>query len=119
MSEGHIVGCDMCRELVTIASGRGHEVTVADCLNLPYRSNWFDGVISIAVVHHLASVSRRQEAVREMVRVVRVGGQILVYVWALEQERKKVCVCPPPPHIQTNYIAWKKLQIHTDFTKIT
>ena len=107
----------MCRELVTIASGRGHEVTVADCLNLPFRSNWFDGVISIAVVHHLASVSRRQEAVREMVRVVRVGGQILVYVWALEQERKKVCVCPP--HIQTHYIAWKKLQIHTDFTKIT
>lgn len=85
-----MIGCDMCRELVDIAAGRGHEVAVADCLNLPYRANVFDAVISIAVVHHLSSQARRVQAIRELVRVVRGGGQILVYVWAMEQERKKV-----------------------------
>ena len=85
-----MIGCDMCPELVAIAASRGHEVSVADCLNLPYRANLFDAVMSIAVIHHLSSEVRRVQAVREMVRVVRGGGRILVYVWALEQERKKV-----------------------------
>lgn len=88
--EGFMMGCDACRELVSIAAGRGHEVTVADCLNLPYRDNVFDAVICIAVVHHLSSQARRRQAIRELVRVVREGGLILVYVWALEQQRKKV-----------------------------
>ena len=85
-----MIGCDMCQELVHIASQRGHEVTVADCLSLPYRSDSFDAAISIAVVHHLSSQSRRLQALRELVRVVQKGGKILVYVWAMEQQRKKV-----------------------------
>ena len=80
----------MCSELVGIAATRGHEVTVADCLNLPYRTNSFDAVICIAVIHHLSSRSRRLQAVQELVRVVGGGGRILVYVWAMEQQRKKV-----------------------------
>lgn len=80
----------MCPELVSIAGSRGHQVTVADTLNLPFRTNSFDAVISIAVIHHLSSQPRRQQAVRELLRVVREGGKILVYVWAMEQERKKV-----------------------------
>ena len=80
----------MCNELVSIASSRGHEVAVADTLNLPFRTNSFDAVISIAVVHHLSSHTRRQRALRELVRVTREGGVVLVYVWAMEQERKKV-----------------------------
>ena len=82
----------MCPELVGIARGRGHEVTVADCLDLPFRSNSFDAAISIAVVHHLSSEARRLQALRELVRVVGEGGKVLVYVWAMEQERKKVGV---------------------------
>ena len=87
---GYTIGCDMCPELACIAGGRGHEVAVADCLNLPFRTNSFDAVISIAVVHHLSSGSRRLQALRELIRVTRKGGTILVYVWAMEQERKKV-----------------------------
>ena len=85
-----MIGCDMCRELVAIAASRGHEVTVANCLSLPYRTDSFDAVISIAVIHHLSSHCRRLRAVRELVRVAIEGGRILVYVWAMEQERKKV-----------------------------
>ena len=87
---GYMVGCDICPELVGIAGERGHEVIVADCLNLPYRTDQFDAAISIAVIHHLSSRERRVQALRELVRVVREGGRMLVYVWAMEQKRRKV-----------------------------
>ena len=84
------LGSDICPELVAIAGRRGHEVAVCDCLHLPYRSNLFDGVICIAMVHHLSTEERRLAALKELTRVVKPGGRILVYVWAMEQQRKKV-----------------------------
>lgn len=87
-----IIGSDICPELVSIARTRGHEVAVFDCLNLPYRNGMFDAAICIAVVHHLSTEERRLVALKELVRIVRPGGRILVYVWAMEQERKKVRV---------------------------
>ena len=84
------LGSDICSELVTIAASRGHEVAVCDCLNLPYRSNQFDAAICVAVIHHLSTEERRVAALRELIRIVRPGGEALVYVWAMEQEKKKV-----------------------------
>ncbi len=63
---------------------------VCDCLNLPYRNDQFDGIICIAVIHHLSTLARRQAAVVEMARILRPGGSMLLYVWAMEQERRKV-----------------------------
>ena len=85
-----MLGSDICPELVAIGHSRGHEVLTCDCLHLPYRKSLFDGVICIAVIHHLSSESRRLESLMEMARVLRPGGKVLVYVWAMEQERKKV-----------------------------
>ena len=84
------IGSDICPELVKIAKARQHEVLQCDCLQLPYRTGAFDAVICIAVVHHLASEERRGHALQELARIVRPGGQILVYVWAQEQSKKKV-----------------------------
>eukprot|EP00123_Amoebidium_parasiticum_P012113 comp21128_c0_seq1/m.28560 comp21128_c0_seq1/g.28560 ORF comp21128_c0_seq1/g.28560 comp21128_c0_seq1/m.28560 type:complete len:234 (-) comp21128_c0_seq1:406-1107(-) len=81
------VGSDMCGGLVAIAASRGHESLVADILALPYRTACFDRVVCIAVIHHMASVARRLAALQEMNRVLRPGGQMLVYVWAKEQDK--------------------------------
>nr|XP_033806162.1 probable tRNA methyltransferase 9B isoform X2 [Geotrypetes seraphini] len=62
---------------------------VCDSLCLPYRNECFDAVLSIAVIHHLSTKERRIRAIKEMARVVRVGGQIMIYVWAMEQKRRK------------------------------
>ena len=51
-----------------------------------FRSLSFDGCICIAVIHHLSTEQRRLDAIKELVRITRVGGLILVYVWALEQD---------------------------------
>ena len=55
-----------------------------------FRSDAFDVCLCIAVLHHLSTTERRLAGLRELVRVIRPGGLVLVYVWALEQEAKKV-----------------------------
>ena len=48
----------------------------------------FDSVISIAVIHHFSTDQLRIQAIEELKRVTKVGGRILIYVWAFEQHRK-------------------------------
>lgn len=50
-----------------------------------FRTSSFDACICIAVIHHLSTLRRRLQALEELVRITRVDGSILVYVWALEQ----------------------------------
>jgi len=41
------------------------------------------------VVHHFSTKENRVHALAELKRIVRVGGQVLVTVWAFEQQKKK------------------------------
>uniref|UniRef100_A0A146NU37 tRNA methyltransferase 9B n=1 Tax=Fundulus heteroclitus TaxID=8078 RepID=A0A146NU37_FUNHE len=83
------LGCDVCRPLVDFAWSQGHEVQMCDGLRLPYRDGCFDAVLSIAVIHHFSTKERRIRAIKEMARTLRVGGRIMIYVWAMEQKRRK------------------------------
>ena len=65
-------------------------MSISDNQLLPYRDNCFDAVISVGVVHHFASVKRRMGALCELARILRPGGKLLVYAWALEQSERKV-----------------------------
>ena len=48
-----------------------------------------DGIISIAVLHHISSRERRLGLLAEMGRLMKPGARGLVTVWASEQEDKK------------------------------
>ncbi|KAH8155949.1 hypothetical protein CIB48_g12298 [Xylaria polymorpha] len=86
----HIVGSDRSPSLVGIARGRGFDVAVADGLALPFRRGCADFVLCIAVVHHMSTRDRRVDALRRLLECVREdGGQVLVYVWALEQSSSR------------------------------
>ncbi|KAI1175742.1 uracil-5--methyltransferase TRM9 [Nemania sp. FL0916] len=88
VSDVHIVGSDRSPSLVSIARSRGFEVAVADGLALPFRRGCADFALCIAVIHHLATRDRRVAALRGLLECVRPdGGQVLVYVWALEQTK--------------------------------
>nr|XP_010296079.1 PREDICTED: putative methyltransferase KIAA1456 [Balearica regulorum gibbericeps] len=88
-SQVYKLGCDYCFPLVESARNEGHEVMVCHSLCLPYRSECFDAVLSIAVIHHFSTEERRMRAIKEMARILRVGGQIMIYVWAMEQKRRR------------------------------
>lgn len=82
-----IVGSDRSTNLVTIASQhQPHSTVVADILSLPHGQGRFDFAISIAVVHHLSTPARRQEAIKCILDCLRPKGEALIYVWALEQK---------------------------------
>ncbi|XP_043918434.1 probable tRNA methyltransferase 9B [Protopterus annectens] len=83
------LGCDYCGPLAEIASKRGHEVMICDNLNLPFRSQCFNAVISVGVIHHFSTRERRIRAIEEMSRVLKPGGQMMIYVWAMEQKNRR------------------------------
>lgn len=83
------IGCDRSDGLLGICRQRGLNSFQCDCLAVPIRSNSVDGVISIAVIHHLATKQRRKQAIAEMARILRPLGRALVYVWAKNQALKE------------------------------
>ncbi|XP_031765016.2 protein piccolo [Galleria mellonella] len=104
------VGGDRCTRLAAHARHHDNEVVVCDNLCLPFRDESFDAVLSIAVVHHFATVERRAMALRELARVTRIGGRLLLTVWAMEHEgrnfhsqdvlipwHRPATLCPPTP----------------------
>ena len=60
-----------------------------DNLNLPLKDESLDAALSIAVIHHIATVERRVRALRELARALRVGGKVMISVWAMEQKHRK------------------------------
>ncbi|XP_026736152.1 uncharacterized protein LOC113499813, partial [Trichoplusia ni] len=106
----YTVGGDRCTRLTAQARHHNNEVVACDNLCLPYRDESFDAVLSIAVVHHFATVERRAMALRELARVTRIGGRLLLTVWAMEHEgrnfhsqdvlipwHRPATLCPPTP----------------------
>lgn len=89
--ESFVIGSDSCLEFGEIAAAMGHNVVTCDNQNLPIRNSCFDAVISVGVIHHFASVKRRMKALEELYRILQPGGKMLVYVWAFEQDERKVC----------------------------
>lgn len=80
-----IAAMERSPNLAEIVYNRGFDVVIGDILRIPYCSERFDFFLCIAVIHHLSTLTRRIEAVNELARILRVGGQGLIQVWAKEQ----------------------------------
>jgi len=85
------IGSDIAENFAKICREKDPktQVLVSDTINVPFRDSSLDYAISIAVIHHLSTAERRKQAIKELIRVVRPGGRILIYVWAYEQHDKK------------------------------
>lgn len=79
--DGEVLGTDFCREMIEHAPEKAADLglnvafEVADAMNLPYEDNRFD-IASIAF--GIRNVDDPVQALREMGRVVRSGGRVMV-----------------------------------------
>jgi SAM-dependent methyltransferase len=80
---GRAVGLDLSEEAVRFCRSRGVSAVRGNVLQLPLRSGSMDGVTSFDVLYH-AWVTDDRAAVRELARVLRPGGRLLVRVPALK-----------------------------------
>ncbi|KAL1505631.1 hypothetical protein ABEB36_005152 [Hypothenemus hampei] len=85
----YTLGGEKSIRLSDLARQKQNEIIRLDNLALPFKDNCFDSVLSLSVVHHFATTDRRVSALREMARVLRVGGRMIITVWAMEQEHRK------------------------------
>jgi tRNA (uracil-5-)-methyltransferase TRM9 len=62
------------------------ELTLADVRRLPYPSESFDWAIAVATYHHLMGGEHR-EALNELRRILKPGGEAFITVWNRRQPR--------------------------------
>ena len=72
------LGCDISPDAVTAATQLGFEITRASALALPYASATADVVISLDVLQHVPLGGGDLIALREMHRVLKPGGWLLL-----------------------------------------
>ncbi|UYI26839.1 methyltransferase [Encephalitozoon cuniculi] len=85
-----MVGMDYCLGLLNDARAAGGQGLVrGDVLELPFVDCSFDLVLSVAVIHHLSTRCRRGRAMKEMRRVLKDGGKMLLYVWGSSAKSKR------------------------------
>lgn len=77
------LGIDNSERLVEIAKTKypQYKFLVANALNLPLADNSFDKVFSIAVFHHIPSKKFRLLFLKEIKRVLRLGGLLVLATW--------------------------------------
>ncbi len=76
-------GLDISRELINHAKKNvpnGHFL-VGDLLETPYQDSYFDLVLSLATLHHIPSEAARNKAIKEIYRITKPSGYILITSW--------------------------------------
>ncbi len=81
LPEAAIIAADFSPEMLSVARGKGvRETVLADALNLPFETESFD---CVTVAFGLRNMSDWNLALREMARVLRPGGHLLVLDFSL------------------------------------
>lgn len=68
-------GVDLSGKMLDNANKKGHSVVQGSLQELPFKSNTFDIVYSVKVLPHVKEIN---DAVNELVRVVKPGGKIML-----------------------------------------
>ena len=77
---GRVMGVDLSKGMLHVARRQRNCVAGrAQSQQLPFAEASFDVVFSVALMHHLAKPELVRDTVREMVRVTRRGGRIVIW----------------------------------------
>lgn len=84
------VGCDNSEELLKIARQKypDREFVLTDGIKMPFADNEFDRIFCLAVLHHIPGGELREKFLREIFRVLKKGGSLVISSWRLWPNRK-------------------------------
>jgi len=100
-------GTDICPNLLQICKDREFKVTLCDGCDLPFNDNSFDHVFSVAVIHHLSTLERREKFLSEMVRVCKPGGRIMFQVWSTTSPKFDTSLLVEGGDLNDRYVLFK------------
>jgi ubiquinone/menaquinone biosynthesis C-methylase UbiE len=85
-------GLDASEKLIKIARKEypKSKFKVGDILSLPFPDNFFDKVFVIRTLHHVPSQKLRLQALKEIRRVLKPGGILILTVWNVWGLRYKI-----------------------------
>ena len=83
------IGFDFSEGNNLICKRKGLDVSTINIKNIPYRDSIFDNSFTVAVIHHIDNERDRIKAIKELVRVTKVGGTIFIQVWSVEIPKNK------------------------------
>lgn len=100
------IGVDNNKDMLKTAKNhyKKTKFLLAEQFNLPFRKEYFDHIWNIAAFHHLPSLYLRLKTLKEMERVLKKNGFLILTIWNLWQKKYK-------KYITKNndaFIPWKK-----------
>ncbi len=86
-----VVGIDISSKLIAIAREKVKELSLRDNVEFivcdirfpPFRENVFDGVLLIAVIHHIPGHTERILALRNIANVTKPGSRLIITAWSI------------------------------------
>ena len=82
-----IIGLDISFQQLKMNNKYSNDIH-ANMINIPFKNNTFNSIISIASFHHLKNEIERINCLREMHRILTKNGKILLSVWSINQPDK-------------------------------
>ena len=83
------IGLDNCQKLIEIARKKFAipKFVIGDALNLPFQNKEFNIIFAVASFHHIPSIKYRLQTLKEIKRVLKNNGLLILTVWNLWQPK--------------------------------
>ena len=99
-----IEGIDNSSEFVNMCKKNGLNVNLEDMTSISKADDIYDYILSIASFHHLNDEQKRIKCLKEMKRILKTDGKILLSVWSKNQPKKTKRVFE---NYGDNMVPWK------------
>ncbi len=86
---GEYIGLDFSKGLIkqSLKDNPSNLYVVGDALEMPFKENIADAIISIAVLHHIPTKEDRKKFLKNVLSISKTKSRILISVWYKNQER--------------------------------
>lgn len=95
---------DNSKALLDICRQKGLDTIESSITELDICESKADNILCIAVLHHLVSRERQLKALKELHRILKPNGKILLSVWSIRQPKK----IKRTFHYGENIVKWNK-----------